>query len=61
MSPQEQKSHNVASHLNQKSNIKMQKYNAKLKNKKNKETTNHTNSTNIFLAFKGRGRYNFAF
>jgi len=39
----------------------MQKYKAKLKNKKNKETTNHTGNTYMFLAFKGRGRYNFAF
>jgi hypothetical protein len=39
----------------------MQKYKAKLKNKKDKDTTNHTNSTNMFLAFKVRGRDNFAF
>jgi hypothetical protein len=50
----------------------MQKYKAKLKNKENKKTTNHTpiqsffltgqaNSTYMFLAFEGRGRDVFAF
>jgi len=39
----------------------MQKCKAKLKNKKNKEATNHTNSTNTFLAFEFRGRDDFEF
>jgi hypothetical protein len=50
----------------------MQKYKAKLKNKKNKETKNYTpiqssfptgqaNSTNTFLAFEGRGKNIFTF
>jgi hypothetical protein len=45
----------------QKSNIKVQNYKSNLKMKKNKETTNHTNNTNIFLTFEVRRRDNFAF